>query len=147
MKGGATEIALLQAKLENSELRQQVQELRAVLQQYQRELIESNRLLLRQRLPPRPYTNSTEKQMIAAAQQWRCAGEDDCPLKVLNDGRFDRSLYIIDHQEPYSRSGKHTGNRRAICCWCDAVKTRREIAERKHRRPESGEESGEEDGG
>ena len=76
LKGGATEIALLQSKLENSELRAQVQELRGVVEQYQRELKESNALLLKQRLPPRPYTNSTEKQLIAASQQWKCAGEE-----------------------------------------------------------------------
>ena len=75
------EIALLRAKLEASELRHEVKELRSVVAQYQRELKESNTLLLKQRLPPRPHTNSTEKQLIAAGQYWKCAGGEDCPLK------------------------------------------------------------------
>jgi hypothetical protein len=55
------EIALLRAKLEASELRHEVKELRSVVAQYQRELKESNTLLLKQRLPPRPHTNSTQR--------------------------------------------------------------------------------------
>ena len=55
-----SEVELLRAKLEASELRHEVRELRSVVEQYQRELGESNRLLLKQRLPPRPHTNSTE---------------------------------------------------------------------------------------
>ena len=146
------------AKLEASTLREEVQRLRGVIAQYQRELKESNALLMKQRLPARPFTNSTEKLLIAASQEWKCAGEDDCPLKLLNpSGVFDRSLFIIDHAVLYSASGKHFGNRRAICCscwcggkhfgnrraiccWCDAVKTRREIADRTHRRPSDEEE-------
>ena len=129
-----SEVEILRAKLEASELRHEVRELRSVVEQYQRELGESNRLLLKQRLPPRPHTNSTEKQLIAASQYWRCAGEEDCPLRRLTPGGvFDRSLYIIDHESPWSASGKHVGNRRALCVWCDSVKTRREVAEGRHR--------------
>ena len=133
---------LLQAKLELSELRHEVKELRRVIGQYQQELRESNKLLLKQRLPPRPFTNSTEKQLIAASQGWKCAsGDPNCPLLVLTGGYFDRSLYIIDHTTPWAASGKHWNNRRATCVWCDAVKTRREIAERKHRPPSDDGES------
>ena len=57
------EIALLRARLEAIEPRHEVKELRSVVAQYQRELKESNTLLLKQRLPPRPHTNSTEKQL------------------------------------------------------------------------------------
>ena len=136
------QVELLQAKLEASELRHEVQELRRVIGQYQQELRESNKLLLKQRLPPRPFTNSTEKQLIAANQGWKCgSGADDCPLKVLTGGLFDQSLYVIDHSTPFSASGKHWNNRRALCVWCDAVKTRREIAERKHRPPSDDGES------
>ena len=136
------EIALLRAKLEASELRHEVKELRSVVAQYQRELKESNTLLLKQRLPPRPHTNSTEKQLIAAGQYWKCAGGEDCPLKRLTPGGvFDQSLYIIDHDLPWSASGKHVGNRRALCVWCESVKTRREVAEGRHRPASSGEES------
>ena len=74
--GDGGEVALLRARLEASELRHEVQELRSVVAQYQRELRESNKLLLKQRLPPRPHTNSTEKQLIAASQLWKCAGGD-----------------------------------------------------------------------
>lgn len=135
------EIALLRAKLEASELRHEVQELRSVIAQYQRELRESNRLLLKQRLPPRPHTNSTEKQLIAASQSWRCAGGEDCPLtKLTPGGVFDQSLYIIDHSCPWSASGRHVGNRRALCVWCDSVKTRCEVAQGKHRPTETSDE-------
>jgi hypothetical protein len=47
------EVASLRARLEASELRHEVNELRSVVAQYQRELRESNKLLLKQRLPPR----------------------------------------------------------------------------------------------
>ena len=74
--------------------------------------------------------------LIAASQGWKCtSGDPDCPLLVLTGGYFDQSLYIIDHTTPYAASGKHYNNRRALCVWCDAVKTRREVAERKHRPP------------
>ena len=142
------ELALLRAQLEASELRHEVRELRSAIVQYQRELKESNSLLLKQRLPPRPHTNSTEKQLIAASQLWRCAGGGDCPLKKLTPGGvFDQSLYIIDHDLPWSASGKHLGNRRALCVWCDSVKTRREVAERKYTRSmaSSGESEGEDE--
>ena len=141
----ANEVALLRAKLEASELRHEVKELKRVIAQYQQELSESNTLLLKQRLPPRPYTNSTEKQLIAASQKWVCAGGDDCPLRVLTGGVFDQSLFVIDHLKPYSRSGKHINNRRALCAWCDSVKTRREIADGSYRVESGGEESGHED--
>ena len=143
VKGVADEeIALLRARLEASELRHEVKELRSVVAQYQRELKESNTLLLKQRLPPRPHTNSTEKQLIAAGQLWKCAGGEDCPLKRLTPGGvLDQSLYIIDHDLPWSASGKHVGNRRALCVWCESVKTRREVAEGRHRPASSGEES------
>ena len=131
------DVELLQAKLEASELRHEVTELRRVIAQYQQELRESSKLLLKGgRVPPRPFTNSTEKQLIAAGQGWKCgSGDPNCPLLVLTGGVFDQSLYIIDHTTPWSASGKHCNNRRALCVWCDAVKVRREIAERKHRPP------------
>lgn len=131
------DVELLQAKLEASELRHEVAELRRVIAQYQLELKESSKLLLKGgRVPPRPFTNSTEKQLIAASQEWRCgSGDPNCPLLVLTGGVFDQSLYVVDHTMPWSASGKHWGNRRALCVWCDGVKTRREIAERKHRPP------------
>ena len=89
------EIALLRAKLEASELRHEVKELRSVVAQYQRELKESNTLLLKQRLPPRSHTNSTEKQLIAAGQFWKCAGGEDCPLKRLTlQGAFSIRVCI-----------------------------------------------------
>jgi len=135
------EVALLRAKLEASELRHEVQRLQGVVKQYQRELEESNRLLRKQRLPPKPHANATEKALIAASQRFVCAGGEGCPLKVLNGGVFDSSLWEIDHIEPYSRSGKHVGNRQATCPYCHSVKTRAEIASRQHRLVELEEDS------
>ena len=131
------DVELLQAMLEASELRHEVVGLRRVVAQYQEELREASKLLLKGgRIPPRPFTNSTEKQLIAASQSWKCgSGDPNCPLIVLTGGVFDQSLYVVDHTTPWAASGKHWGNRRALCVWCDAVKTRREIAERKHRPP------------
>ena len=141
-KAESGEVELLTAKLEASNLRLEVQGLQnqlrqqqSVISQYQEELKESHRLLLKQRLPRRPYTSSTERQLIAASQGWRCAGFEDCPLRKLNDGLFDKSLFIVEHLSPWSASGRHVGNRAAWCHWCSAVKTRQEIADGKHKPP------------
>ena len=72
MSEGEGEVALLRAKLEASELRHEVQRLQGVVKQYQQELEESNRLLRKQRLPPRPHANATEKALIAASQRFVC---------------------------------------------------------------------------
>ena len=47
------EVALLRAQLEASELRHEVNQLKSVISQFQRELKESNKLLLKQRLGAR----------------------------------------------------------------------------------------------
>ena len=80
-KGESSEVELLTAKLEASkakletqELRSEVQRLQSVVLQCQQELAEARRLLLKQRLPRRPFTNSVEKSLIAAEQGWKCAG-------------------------------------------------------------------------
>ena len=65
------EIALLRARLEASELRHEVhevKELRSVVAQYQRELKESNTLLLKQRLPPRPHTAPVVRRSLFTAR-------------------------------------------------------------------------------
>jgi hypothetical protein len=133
------ELQLLQAKLDASnakleaeQLRNEVRQLQTVISQYETELKESRRLLLRQRLPRRPFCSSTERQLIAASQGWKCAGFDECPLKVINGGLFDSSLFIIEHVQPWSRSGRHTGNIVAYCPWCASKKTRAEVAQRQH---------------
>ena len=136
------EAELLKVKLEASELKFKVKELEEALLQIQEELKLQNKLLRKQRLPKRPFSNSSEKQMIAARQSWKCAGlsqikdAPECPMaKITRDGRFDQSLYIIDHVEPYSRGGNHTlSNRVALCQFCSAYKTRYEIANRLHGR-------------
>ena len=126
---------ILEAKLEASQLRHTVNELRNVIEQMQLELRESNRLLLKQNLPKRPYTTSTERMLIAAKQNWLCAGED-CPLsKITPNATFDTSLFTIDHSIPYSASGRHLNNRTALCPVCNSRKLQVEIAERRHRRP------------
>ena len=138
---GAT-VELLSAKLEASEAKLEVQQLRteverlqSVVAKYQEELRESHRLLLKQRLPRRPFTSSTERMLIAAGQGWICAGYDDCPLRMLNSppGRFDKSLWVIEHLEPWAATGRHLNNRAAWCHWCASVKTRREVAEGLHK--------------
>lgn len=135
---------LLSAKLEASEAKMEVQQLRtelgrlqSVVAKYQEELRESHRLLLKQRLPRRPFTSSTERMLIAAGQGWICAGYDDCPLRMLNSppGRFDKSLWVIEHLEPWAATGRHLNNRAAWCHWCASVKTRREVAEGLHKPP------------
>ena len=140
---------MLTAKLECSNARLQVQELRSeverlqgVVSQYQQELKLSNKLLMQQRLPPRPYTSSTEKALIASKQRFICAGFDECPLKVLNGGVFDSALWTIEHLEPWSRSGRHLNNRAAYCAWCASKKTRAEIAQRLHRPPSESDGAG-----
>lgn len=141
-KAEAGEVELLTAKLEASQarlevqtLQNQVRDLQASVLQYQDELRECRRLLLKQRLPRRVFTSSSERQLIAAGQGWRCAGYDDCPLKKLNGGLFDKSLFVIEHLSPWAASGRHVGNRAAYCVWCSAVKTRQEIADGKHKPP------------
>ena len=117
---------LLRAKLEVSELRHRVNELDAVIVQLQNELKESNRLLLRQRLPSRERVTSLQRQQIAARQRWQCVGGVDCPLKVINPpGLFTwEALYEIDHVVPWSQSGRHLGNLRALCAHCHSRATR-----------------------
>ena len=134
------------AKLEVQHLRTEVKRLEAVILQCQQEHKEAHRLLLKQ-LPRRPFTNSTEKSLLAASQGWKCAGPyEDCPLKLVNGGVFDQSLYIVEHLEPWSRSARHVGNRACYCPYCAARKTREEYAARKHRPPsESGGDSDGED--
>ena len=136
----AGEVELLTAKLEASEarlelqtLQNQVRELQEVISQYQDELRECRKLLLKQRLPRRIFTSSSERQLIAAGQGWRCLGYDDCPLKKLNGGLFDKSLFVIEHLSPWAASGRHVGNRAAWCHWCSAVKTRQELADGRHK--------------
>ena len=122
------EVALLRAQLEASELRHQVAELRAVIVQLQLELLESNMLLRKQRLPPRIKVTSTQRQQIAARQGWRCAGGEGCPLRVTNPpGLFTaEALFDVDHELPWATSGKHSGNLRALCAHCHSVATRKQ---------------------
>ena len=131
-------IALLTAQLAASELRHTVNELRAVATQLQLELKESNALLRSQRLPPRIKCTSTQRQQIAARQGWCCAGGDDCPLRILNPpGLFTAdALYDVDHIEPWSESGRHLGNLRALCAHCHSVVTRKQCQQRYEQRCE-----------
>ena len=58
---------------------------------------------------------------------------------------FDGALYVIDHTSPYcTSSGRHEGNRTALCPYCDSVKTRREIASRAYKQGRRNESDGEE---
>ena len=128
MADGDARIALLSARLEASELKHTLNDLRATILQLQLELKESTSLLCKQRLPPRPKVSSTQRQQIAARQQWRCAGGDGCPLRVVNPpGLFTaEALFEVDHVQPWSESGKHFGNLRALCAHCHSVVTRQQ---------------------
>ena len=91
---GCEVVALLRAQLEASELRHRVNELQSVVTSLEAELKESNSLLLKSRNIQRPFTNSVEKQLIAARQNWRCASGDACPLRTLTPNQtFDASLW------------------------------------------------------
>ena len=128
-------IALLTAQLHASELKHTVTNLKAVIVQLQLELKESNTLLMKQRLPPRIKCTSTQRQQIAARQGWKCAGGADCPLRVINEGLFTaEALFDVDHEQPWSQSGRHLGNCRALCQHCHSIATRRFCEERKDAR-------------
>ena len=131
------EVEVLRAKLEIAELKNQLLEaetkmhtLHEVIDR-QSTIIKENTLLLRkQRLPPRPYMNSTTKLLISQSQHWKCANPNgDCVLYKLGDGTFGRDLFEIDHIKPYSQSGMHSGNLRSLCSYCHAVVTRQQIAD------------------
>ena len=121
-------IETLRAKLEASELRHEVNQLRSVITQLERELKESNKLLRTQRLPPRIKLSQMQRQQIAARQKWQCVGED-CPLKLINPpGLFTpETLYEIDHIKRWSRCGRQENNVCALCPFCHSSKTRREV--------------------
>jgi hypothetical protein len=131
------DVEVLRGKLEVAQLKNALLELQrknaslqAVVDQQCAVIKENTALLCKQRLPPRPYMNSTSKALIAQAQGFCCGNPGgDCPLYKLGDGRFGKDLWECDHIEMYSKSGKHTGNIRAICSYCHAVVTRLQIAQ------------------
>ena len=131
------EVDLLRSRLEASEMKHRVKELEQVVDALQKELKESNALLLKSRkLCARPHLSSIEKQRVAARQHWLCNAEN-CPLRVLTpNGTFSESLFFIDHRVPWSRCARHSSNLQALCVHCDSVKLRNEIATRQHRRPD-----------
>jgi hypothetical protein len=133
------EVETLRNKLEVAELKREVLELQkkneslqSVIDQQCNIIKENTTLLRRQRLPPRPYLNSTAKALLAQSQGWRCANPNgDCPLFKLGDGRFGRDLWEVDHIAMWSRSGQHTGNLRSLCSFCHAVVTRQQISQQR----------------
>ena len=133
--------ALLRVKLEASEAKREVLELSRRVEELQCTLVEqtaiikeNTALLRKQRLPPRPYLNSTSKALIACKQGFKCANIDgECPLFKLGEGTFQFDLWECDHISPWIRSGRHTGNMHALCSACHAKRTRRQIAERAER--------------
>ena len=130
------DVDALRTKLEIAELRNQVLEaqrkicdLEGVIDQQCNIIKENTALLIKQRLPPRPGLNPTAKALIAQQQNWMCCNpEGDCPRFKIADGRFGRDLYEIDHIQPFSRSGRHSGNLRGLCSYCHAICTRQLIA-------------------
>jgi len=144
-KSNVSENALLQAQLEASEANVQILELKqqiAVLEKViseQMVIIKENTALLRkQRLPKRPFMNSTMKAILASKQNFKCANFDgNCPLFKLGDGTFDSGLWECDHKVPYHVSGQHTGNIWCLCSACHARRTRMQVAERNQHESES----------
>ena len=134
-------LLLAEARLEASEAKRQVLELTQKVEALQRVIAEqtaiikeNTSLLRKQRLPPRPYLNSTSKALIACRQRFKCANTDgECPLFKLGDGTFQEDLWECDHISPWNKSGRHTGNIHALCSACHAKRTRRQIAERVER--------------
>ena len=132
--------ALLAAKLEASEakrrameLEQTISTLEAVVAQQTQIIRENSALLRRQRLPPRPYMNSTQKLLLACRQEFKCAaplGKERCPRYQLGDGLFGEDLFEVDHIQMWSKSGRHIHNLRCLCTACHARITRRQIAGR-----------------
>ena len=130
------DVDALRHKLEVSELKRELLELQrknealqGVIEQQSNVIKENTALLLRQRLPTRPYLNSTAKALIAESQRWCCANPNgDCPLFKLGDGRFGKDLWECDHIAMWSRSGQHTGNLRSLCSYCHACVTRQQLA-------------------
>ena len=122
-------LELAEAKNALMEAREKIAALEMVRDQMSTVIKENTTLLIKQRLPPRPNLNWTAKALIAQEQNWACANPGgDCPLYKLGDGRFGRDLYEIDHVEMWSKSGRHSGNLRALCSFCHAVVTRQQIA-------------------
>ena len=123
---------LLTLKLENSELRHEVANLKKAVEMLSLECKESTKLLLQQRLPRRPHTSSTKKLLVAASQKFKCAGYPDashCHLALTNDSVFDSALFEVDHAEMWSRSGRHTSQLQALCPQCHSRKTRSQLAQ------------------
>ena len=124
-----TKLEVVELKNELLEAQRKITELESVVDQQCSIIKENTALLVKQRLPPRPFLNPTAKALIAQQQNWTCANPGgDCPLFRLGDGRFGRDLYEVDHIQPFSKSGKHSGNLRSLCSYCHAVETRQMIA-------------------
>ena len=130
-------LELAESKAALLEAREKIAALETVKDRMTAVIKENTALLMKQRLPARPNLNWTAKALIAQEQNWCCANPSgDCPLYKLGDGRFGKDLYEIDHVEMWARSGRHSGNLRALCSFCHAVVTRHQMA--------SGEQCGEE---
>ena len=128
-----------QARVEVLEMRQKVSSLEAVIVEQTLVIKENTALLRKQRLPKRPYLNHTAKCILAARQRFRCANPDQiCPLYKLGDGTFsENGLYEVDHIVPYGLSGLHSGNLHVLCPVCHARRTRLLIAERNRQEGDS----------
>ena len=98
-------------KLANTELELENRHLKEAVTMLEKELKLSNKLLRKQRIPRRPYCNSTSKALIAAQQGFKCYGVEGfaCPLLLTNKGVFDCSLWEVDHIKEYSKYAPERG--------------------------------------
>ena len=106
----STRSAVLEAKLEASEaklkimeLTQRIHNLEACIAEQAAILKENAALLIKQRLPNRPYLSSTAKLLIACRQGFKCKNPDGtCLLYKLGMGRSERicSRLIIFYPIP-----------------------------------------------
>ena len=128
------EVAELKLKLNNLEKRNET--LETVIKQLNTCIKENTELLLKQRLPNRPYLSSTKKLLIAQSQNFACANPlNICPRFKLDPplGRFGEDLFEVNHKKAFATSGIHTAggmNVEALCSFCHAAITRLQIVER-----------------
>ena len=132
------DVELLKCQLDCERLKNRVHDLQAAVTALEKELKESNTLLLKSRqLCRRPYLSSVEKARVAARQNFMCASGEDCKLRALTPNYvFDESLWEVDHRIPFSKCAQHTPQLQALCVHCHSIKSRTEASTLQYRRPE-----------
>ena len=130
-------LEVAETRLENKSLEEKIRKLEEVVDQLSFALKESTSLLIKQRLPPRPYISSTKKAILAQQQSFKCCNPlGNCPRHKLAEGIFGPDLWEVDHINQWSTTALHstnlqgTSNFRCCCSFCHASITRSQIADR-----------------